>query len=355
MGSEKTKPATSLGSAATRVPAEKPQTHVRLAARDLKRSLLTERTQAKADVKVSKPSTAFSLHILFHLRTLWLFTRADIPTAIFPMTLFGLACALSGSVLTGAPGPSVLTILARLPVVILWNWINVLIFSIANQRQPESIEEDAINKPWRPLPSGRISSDQAKRLQLLVIPTVFVADLFLGGIEEAVGVMVLTWMYNELGGSEEALLRNLLNMLGYTCHAAASMRIACGLGASTLDPAVYKWLAVLGGVMFTTIQVQDLKDQEGDRSRGRATLPLVLGDGPARLSVILPVIAWSVLCPALWYLDAVGFTVPVALGCYLAANIATRRSVQDDKRSFKIWSFWLGSLYFLPMLKHYGV
>lgn len=131
----------------------------------------------------------------FHLRTLWLVTRNDLKSIVFPETAFGICSALSGPVLTSNQSPDPTTILGRIPKVLLWTWVNVLVFDLANQRLPNSIIEDSVNKAWRPIPSGRLSAAQARRILLGVIPIAFFITLGIGGMEETVAMFGLTWMH----------------------------------------------------------------------------------------------------------------------------------------------------------------
>lgn len=57
-----------------------------------------------------------------------------------------------------------------------------------------------MNKAWRPIPAGRMTATEARRLLLVVIPLVFVASLFLGGATQTAAAVVLTWMYSEYQG-----------------------------------------------------------------------------------------------------------------------------------------------------------
>ena len=114
--------------------------------------------------------------------------------------------------LTTNSDPKVYEILSRVPQVALWNYLNLFLFNLANQRLPGSIIEDSNNKKWRPIPTGRITPTETRRLLLAVIPVVFVGNMFLGGFDENVAFFVLTWMYNDLGGADELyIVRNLNN------------------------------------------------------------------------------------------------------------------------------------------------
>jgi hypothetical protein len=83
-----------------------------------------------------------------------------------------------------------------------WNWCNLLVFNIANQRLPDSVIEDQINKPWRPMPSGRLSSDEARQLLLSVLVLSLVTISLIGAFEDALWMIALTWIYNDLGGAD---------------------------------------------------------------------------------------------------------------------------------------------------------
>ena len=273
-----------------------------------------------------------------------------------PETAFAIFSALSGPLMTTNQSPDLLTILGRLPQVILWNWLNLLIFDIANQRLPNSILEDSVNKPWRAIPAKRLTATEARRILLAVIPIVFVATLYLGGMEETVAMMVLTWMYNDLGGADESyIVRNIINAFGFMCYSSGATRVAAGYGQTSLTEVSFQWIAIVGLVVFTTLQMQDMSDQEGDAARGRGTAPLVLGDGVARWTIAVPVMLWSVICPTFWALSWTGFIGPLALGGILAARVLLLRSVPADKITWKLWCYWTISLYLLPLCKDPGI
>lgn len=186
-------------------------------------------------------------------------TRNDLKSIVFPETAFGICSALSGPVLTSNQSPDVLTILGRIPTVLLWTWINVLIFDLANQRLPNSIIEDSINKAWRPIPSGRMSAAHARRLLLIVIPAVLTTTLYIGGLEETVAMMVLTWQYNDLGGADENfVVRNIINAFGFMCYSSGATRVAIGHLEFNLNSKAYQWLSIIGGIVFSTLQMQDM-------------------------------------------------------------------------------------------------
>ena len=290
--------------------------------------------------------------MVFHLHTIWLFTLNDLKSIVCPETAFAIFSALSGQSLTTNATPCLSDILGRLPQIILWNWANLLLFDVANQRLPQSILEDTINKPWRPLPSKRLKDDEARRLLLVLVPVVFLLSTYLGGIFESAAMMALTWMYNDLGGADENyIVRNLINACGFVCYSSGATIVAAGYGQNELNRKAYVWLAVVGAIVFSTLQMQDMADMEGDAARGRRTLPLVHGETVARWSIAVPVAAWSFVCPAFWGSGAIGYGISIAAGSVLFVRVLVLKGRMAYRRTWVIWCLWTMIFYLLPLLK----
>lgn len=272
---------------------------------------------------------------------------------MIPDTLFGIFAALAGPVLTTTSSASAFSILQRSPLVLVYTWSNLVVFDLANQR--DSLAEDAINKPHRPLPSGQLTSIQMRRLLLIAIPSVLLVSYALEVWQETALLVALTWMYNDLaGGDENFITRNLIIAFAFGLYNYGALRIACGRG-STPTVEGYRWTALISVVIFSTMQVQDLKDQSGDRIRGRLTIPLALGDLIARWTIVVPVILWSIVCPFFLGVDLWGYVLPVGFGLLIATRILLLRQENADKLTWEIWAGWLIILYMLPLAKNHEV
>ena len=294
--------------------------------------------------------------LLFNLKTVHLITKSDWKTTIFPATVFALSCAFSGPLATTNSTPDLLSIFFRIPKVVLWVWLNLWVFNLANQRLPNSVLEDSINKPWRAIPSKRLTPDQARQLLILSIPVVFFATLRMGGWHPSVILMLLTWIYNDLGAADEnVLVRHLNNALGFGCFSAGAAQVAAGFPHHGLNDTAYQWLAVISVVITVTIQFQDMEDVEGDSLRGRRTAPIVFGDRPTRWANAVTAIACSWGAPVFWRLDASGYVLPVSLGLLLAYRTLALRTLKADKTTFKLWCLWLMVLYLLPSFKNHNI
>lgn len=295
---------------------------------------------------------SFSHFLSYHAYTIWLFTRSDLKSIVGPETAFAVICALSGPVLTTGAAPPTLDTIKQTVVVAFWVWINLLPLDIANQRQPKAIEEDSINKPWRAMPSKRLSFEQARGLMLFSYFLAGLTSLCFGGWGCFIILILLGFHYNKLGGADDsAIVRNLLNAAGFLTFAFGASEVASKNLRFSLNHVGYQWFFIVGAIVFSTIHAQDMPDQEGDSARGRRTAPLVLGDMCARWTIAIPVVFWSFFCPYFMGLLLVAYAPSVLMGGILAYRIVRYRTVAADKRTFGIWNLWIVTIYLLPLIK----
>ena len=284
--------------------------------------------------------------------SLWLLTFSDLKTIIIPKTTFGIFTLLSGENLTSDVKPPLATILWSVPFTVAWIWLNLLPLDMSNQCDVESILEDKENKPWRPIPAGRLTIEETRWLTVSAYIAALLASSYLGGFTECLLLMLEGWIYNRLDGANKSFLaRNVLNAAGYATFACGAARVACISSGRHLSGKSSMWFVLLSAVVLTTIHLQDLYDQEGDARRKRRTIPLLFGDGVARLSIAIPMMVWSWICPAFWGLQSQGFVLPIALGSFIISRLYRYRSVTEDKRSFLVWNLWIVTLYLLPLIK----
>ena len=302
--------------------------------------------------------------LAFHVKSIWLFTYSDLKTIVFTSTCSALLnatalslenkCARSSTL--NIPGPG--RILVRTPLVLFWVWINLLPFNIDNQRQPQSIEEDSTNKPWRTIPSRRLSPGTATIMMYILYPIAVIISFSLGTITHCLALVVLGVWYNDLRGSDgNPLVRNMINGCGFVCFSSGAMQVAIGgfrIDARVSESAlkVYGWwFFVIACVVSSTVGTQDMPDQRGDAARGRQTIPLVIGDGLARWIIVVNVAIWCFLTPWLWDCPMSGYVTPLLLGATIAVRTLWKRNEKADKVTFRLWNIWLVSIYLLPLIK----
>ena len=285
------------------------------------------------------------------LRTLYLFTSDDIRGIVATNAICGVVVPLTGSLVQ--PQISTRLTAMRAPLVVLWVWTNLLLFNVSNQRRPEAIQEDGKNKPWRPLPAGRLNADQANRLLIILRPAAALLSYVLGAIIPCLALQTLTFIYNELGAGDTWKFRNVVNAAGFLSFATGAVQVAIGSRPHSYCSGILGWMLLLGAAIASTIHVQDLYDMRGDLVRGRRTIPIVFGDSAARFSIALQILIWSMIGPTFWSLPFAGFLPSIILGLVVAQRVLWNKRHRDptiDKNTFKIWSLWVTTLYLLPVL-----
>ena len=289
--------------------------------------------------------------------TIWLFTFTDLKTIVIPSTIFGISNAFAASSF-GIEDPKWISKnssegFLRCAYVACWVWINLLPFAINNQRQSEAIAEDSINKPWRPLPSKRLSQDEAQHIMLVFYVIAIGVSYSLGGFKQCLAGVLLGAWYNSFRGSDsDFVIRNLLNALGFLGFTSGALEVALSQPLP-LNSRLVSWFGLLAFVVFTTVHTQDIEDQAGDRARTRRTVPIVIGDGPARWSVAVAMVFWAYACPKFWSITLPASTLFMIYSVIIASRYLVLRRLKDDKVSFRMWNAWMVCVYVLPFLKRY--
>ncbi|OQE42101.1 hypothetical protein PENCOP_c004G08596 [Penicillium coprophilum] len=296
----------------------------------------------------------------YHAYTLWLFVFSDFKTIVAPSTIFGITNAWAASKYHPHVGgvlfpPQSLSdspkSIERALAASLWVLINLLPFAINNQRGEKALAEDRLNKSWRPFPRGRISHEWGTRIMIMLYIFAPIYSLvFAGGVRHSVALILLGVWYNNWGGADNnPVIRNIINGLGYTCFASGAMEVALGGSLLPLHGWSGRWLLLIIGIIFSTVQLQDMSDQLGDAERDRRTVPLVCGDTVARWTIALPMLCWGIWCPVFWGVSSLWFAISTLLASVVALRTLMIRSVQGDKKTFRLWNCWIAVIYMLPL------
>ena len=283
-------------------------------------------------------------------KILYLFTASDLISTMLPNIVYGITLPLSSHLLRIPATP--LIALRRLPLTILWVWCNLLLFDMSNQSQPESVREDQTNKPWRPIPSDLLSiRDTRKYARLVKLGVLGLSLSFNGGFYPTVVLLVLTYLYNDLKGSEHWLPRNMLNAGGYLSFAIGAMEVAVGFEHLEFTNKGWRWMIWTSVIISCTVHIQDIYDQRGDNLRRRRTIPLVFGDAIARYSIVFFVTLWSTFSATYWPYSRFGFILTVYLGGVVIARLMrnVNKNLSYDKKTFVYWTVWLISIQLLPL------
>jgi 4-hydroxybenzoate polyprenyltransferase len=217
----------------------------------------------------------------------------------------------------------------------------IYVFCLPNQLR--GIEEDRLNKPDRPLPSGRLSPSQVMvrwRIAMLIFP---ITALLLGGWQ--LSIWSILWQsilmaYNYGGLDKHWVTKNIVFIgAGTFALLGAAWQIGASHNAENLS-----WIVTISLLFGTTLHLQDFRDIAGDRRAERRTLPIAIGVGRARI------ITAASLCtiPIVMLLQArprerYGITLCAALALFnllSAYRLLTKRTPEDDHTTYMIHTYW---------------
>lgn len=92
--------------------------------------------------------------------------------------------------------------------------MQLLQFCVSNQSL--SVPEDTANKPWRPIPAGRITVPQARVLRWILVPVCLIACSAYGVTAAGVLVVLNALLMNEADLTSHWFLRNVFNASAYS-------------------------------------------------------------------------------------------------------------------------------------------
>ncbi|KAF5376583.1 hypothetical protein D9757_009585 [Collybiopsis confluens] len=257
----------------------------------------------------------------YHLKTLFLFTRSDYKTIFFPVLIFSFATSpkiQAGSVLR----------------TVIWIWVHLLQANVSNQTF--SGHEDLINKPWRPLPSGRITPNQARALRWCLMILCLCVSAAYGPMVlfASAALTIVEIVHDDVGFSGGTILKNLCNVGGYSTF---ELGAACSLNDGRLTDTAVIALICSCLIIFTTISAQDFADVEGDKLSGRRTLPIVAPDG-SRYYILSVLLMWSYILIHMWGVGPRSGGIFVGMGAYIGSRYFRFREARDDRFSYLLYN-----------------
>ncbi|KAF9556098.1 hypothetical protein CPC08DRAFT_670284, partial [Agrocybe pediades] len=279
---------------------------------------------------------AFSLGkspLPYHIKTVFLFTRSDYKTIFFPVIIFAVAVssAFEGHALIRTA---------------IWTWLHLLQANVSNQTF--SAQEDRINKPWRPLPSGRVTVQQARafRFSLTVLCLFFSYILGPGIAAASLCLTVVEILHDDFLLSVRPIWKNICNVGGYlSFEIGATLSMA---PTPQIDATALTALMISALVILTTISAQDFADVNGDKMSNRRTFPLI-APVASRWYIFIAVTFWSSMLTVAWDLGPISGGLFLAFGTYVGSRYFRLRDIQSDRSSYALYNIWLAITHILPM------
>ena len=144
---------------------------------------------------------------------------------VLKFTPLSISAHLRQTIFAFISSPS--TTLNRMSLSMLWIWLHLLQFCVSNQSLDP--EEDASNKPWRPIPSGLISVGSARLLRWMLLPLCLYVSVRLEAYWQGISLALAFLAYDEFGFHSHLSMRNICNAWGYASFNAGAYAIASGI------------------------------------------------------------------------------------------------------------------------------
>lgn len=221
----------------------------------------------------SNPALVAMKAISHELYVAWQFINNDIWDTILPsLMIFFTGWIYQGRSWSELPLP----FLTSLSYAVLY------IYTFCMGNQLDGVEEDRINKPYRPLVTGLVTMRETYvRFYVYNILYAFYG-LMLGTFWYSLAWIVVSWYLNLGGGSNHWITKNLVGMtLGTFILFNVQWQIALPHG-QTIPTNLQVYFFLMSAWAGLALPIQDLRDMEGDLKGGRKTLPIAVGDRKAR-------------------------------------------------------------------------
>ncbi len=185
---------------------------------------------------------------------------------------------------------------------------------------------DAINKPSRPIPSGRISLKAAGiySLSLFVIGTViaFIIGILPGVIALLTSILLILYAYNLkkmliVGNISVSFLTGLTFVFG---------GVVVGIVATSIYLGFFAFLMTMAREI-----VKDMEDMEGDKEEGATTLPIICGMRSSSILAAFFMIIASVASPVLYFIGIFNVFYLIPLFAAIMIFLASAASVLKDQ------------------------
>ena len=218
--------------------------------------------------------TAF-LHIALELQVCYRAIWRDIPVAIISGLAFTVTAAKQGHC-------SLADFMAALPFAVVYFFLYLYSFNLSNQIA--GVEEDKIDKPDRPIPSGLLTIQGAKYRWWVVTALYVATGIVIGNVWSCI-LWILTFLALNHGGMDKHwFTKNCIAMpLGTLVLGWAAWSIV--YGSTWMNQEYTMFIVVILLFVAATVNLQDLRDVKGDSKSGRKTMPIQFGMHAARVII----------------------------------------------------------------------
>lgn len=220
-------------------------------------------------------------------------------------------------------------------ISILYGIMYIVPFCMGNQLN--GIEEDKLEKPYRPLPSGLINYNGAVWRYLIWTGMYILLSYKLGVMMWSGLWLLVSIFHNFLGGHKHFLTKNVICM---TLGTASQFGAAWTTYHDNMTDSHTAWMWMTSIWIGVLANIQDFRDIEGDLRNHRKTLPIVFGTDARLIMSVTTIIVGVSLSLMLNSFKSHGLAVSINIGILawhflLAGRILLARSHKSDHITYK--------------------
>ncbi|KAJ8507736.1 hypothetical protein ONZ45_g9926 [Pleurotus djamor] len=225
-------------------------------------------------------------------------------------------------------------------------WVTAFIYFFNLSNQVTGLEEDRINKPDRPLVTGKVSIEGAKRRWVTCVAC-FLGIAAKNGrqVPETLMWIAITGVLCLIPAGGHWFVKNTVGMmLGAWAFIGGTYK---AVAVPTAE--IQRFMLVVGLWVGVMAQAQDLRDIEGDRAIGRKTLPVAIGEARSRFVITLLMIP---LGYGILWAGGVAAEAPILLlaaHAVLGYRITSGKGAQYDHKTYMLFTYLFCAVLAVPI------
>ncbi|KAF8992250.1 UbiA prenyltransferase family-domain-containing protein [Cyathus striatus] len=257
-------------------------------------------------------------YILREVDVFFSFSWRDWSVTIIPGTIFAVGA------ISGLPIP----VIINNYLILIW-WIMHFIYFFNLSNQITGVVEDGINKKDRPIPSGKVTLAGAKTRWMIVLASYLAISIYEPNVFLETIVWIFTTVFLSLtpGGHHWIGKNNIAITLGTWALLNASWKLF-----APHNPESQLWVYGVAAWNGPMMNIQDLRDIEGDIACGRKTMSILFGDWETRLIISFVFTPLSLYFLHLAHImDVAPWTITMMHGLIVYRVLQVRGSHYDHK------------------------
>ncbi|CAM6123383.1 unnamed protein product [Calypogeia fissa] len=297
-------------------------------------------------LKHPNPARALGNILEDEMNMIYLMICNDFSSALLPYWCIGVnLLSASPSLNTGDYHHFLFQAATTMSKEVCYSFLFLYSFNLANQYIGAT--GDAIDKPWRPIPSGVLTREGALARCVLV-------NLLYDFVSWHLGVLHWTLIWQTIIASQFLWWeKDQSSGLGRSVAMFVGTVVICYAGvfltSTTMTPALQLWTVTRGALDGNHHWMQDFRDVEGDEKVGRTTFPLLFGVERARklmgfIFLMDPIYLHFVVMKDSSYstLQLVLEGLGALLCAILAFRVMNLKSPSEDNETYTLWltTYW---------------